>query len=436
MRGWSTAILGLVLAGLVGYIYFVDAERDPSGFEAKEKVFGTVDADDIDELQVRNADGETSRLQKTDGTWQLVEPVQGPADESEASSIASSLSSLEIQRVVEENATDLAQYGLEMPRLEVAFRAKGDTELRRLFVGEKTPTGTDLYARGGESGRVILVSSSVDSTFNKSTFTLRDRRILVFERNEVDGLEVTGRTGSVRLAKSGSEWRLAAPLSARADYAAVEGALGRLASTQMQGIVDQGGQDLAKYGLAKPVSTITVTSGSASATLQLGGTDNALQFARDASRPLVFTVAPALSGDVIRSAADFRRKDLFDSRSFNAARVELTRGAQTMTLEKTKGKDEADVWQLDGKDVDSATVEDLLSKLTGLRAESFDSQAPAALKTPALVAAVTFDDKKQETVTFGRSGADVVASRSDEPGSAKVAADAFDEALKALDAVK
>jgi hypothetical protein len=142
-----------------------------------------------------------------------------------------------VQRVVDENPSDLTEYGLEPARIEVAFRTTGQTDLRRLHIGEKTPTGSDLYARLPDQKRVFLVSSYLDSTFNKNTFALRDRRILVFDRAAVDGLELTSGTSKTRLTKSGSEWRLASPVSVRADFAAVEGALERLSSTQMQGIV-------------------------------------------------------------------------------------------------------------------------------------------------------------------------------------------------------
>ena len=306
---------------------------------------------------------------------------------------------------------------LEPVRLEVAFRSKGQKDLKHLQIGEKTPTGTDLYARFPDQKRVFLVSSFLDTTFNKNTFALRDRRILIFDRNKVDGLELTSGTTKTRLTKSGSDWRLASPISVRADFAAVEGALERLSSTQMQGIVDPDGKDLAKYGLTKPTGTITVNTGSSSAALTLGSTENALLFAKDASRPLVFTIAPVLKDDVIRTVAEFRRKDLFDGRAFTATKAEFKRGAETITLEKSTGKDNMDVWKAGGKDVDSAKADDLLSKVTALRAASFEDQANASLKSPALVVTVTFAENKQETVTFGRMGTEVFASRSDEPGN-------------------
>jgi hypothetical protein len=435
-RGWSTGLLALVLVGLAGYIYFVDSKREPAGSTTKEKLFASARTEDVEELQVKNADGEASHLQKVDGKWQLVDPVKAAADEGEASSIASSVTSLEIQRVVDENAGDLKQYGLEPARLEVGFKAKGDKEFHRVLIGEKTPTGSDLYARAADSKRVFLLSSYLDSTFNKSTFSLRDRRILVFDQNAVDGLELTSGTFKATLTKSGAEWRLASPISARADFAAVQGALGRLNSTQMQSIADADGKALGRFGLDRPTSTIVVVSGSSRATLTFGKTDNALLFARDSSRPMVFTVAPVLKDDVIRTVSDFRRKDLFDSRAFTATRAEFTRGTESLVLEKTKGKDDADVWKASGKDVDASKADDLLSKVTGLRADSFEDQPHAFLKTPALVVTITFDDKKQETVTLVRSGMDVFAARKDEPGSAKLMAAGLDDVMKALDSMK
>ncbi len=132
---------------------------------------------------------------------------------------------------------------------------------------------------------------------------------------------------------------------------------------------------------------MTVKSGSSSATLTLGKTENAVVFAKDAARPLIFTVAPTLRDDVIKPVGDFRRKDVFDFRSFTATRVEFTRGTATQTFEKSKSKDkdgkDVDVWKdAKGATVETMKIEDLLTKVSGLRASSFEATAPAALKTP------------------------------------------------------
>lgn len=438
MRGLrSTLFLVVVLAGLVGYIYYLNREG-ASEADAREKVFAEVPADDIEEVQIKAGDAMPARVRKTDGTWRVVEPVQADADASEMSSIVNGLASIEVQRVVDENAGDVAQYGLEPARIEVTYRVKGDTQPRRILFGEKTPAGGDLYARLPDSKRVFLVSSFLDSTFNKDAFALRDKAVLKFDRDKADGLELASGQTVFQLAKSGTDWRLVKPIAARADFGQVESIVVRLGSAKMESIVEPDGTgNPGKYGLDRPTATMTVLTGGDRSTLTLGATENALVFAKDSSRPLIFTVAPTLKDDVIKSVADYRRKDLFDARAFTATRIELRRGSETMAFEKTKSGDK-DVWKnAAGQEADAAKVEDLITKVTSLRAESFEPGAHPSLKSGVLAVTVRFDqDNKTESVTFGRDGMDVYATRSDEPGSAKFGASTFDEALKAMDGLK
>ena len=438
MRGMkSTLALLVILIGVVAYIYFVDSKKPVNDTEAKEKAFTGVTADDIEELQIKSGEGESSRLQKVDGKWQLVEPVKVEADNTEASNIASSLATIDIQRVVDENASNLKEYGLDPPRVDVAFRAKGKKDLQRILIGEKTPTGGDVYAQVQGSKRVFLVNSFLDGTFNKNTFALRDKRVLTFDREKADSLELVSPDKTLQFAKKGNEWSMVKPAAARADFGAVEGALERVSSVQMQGITAQDGDDPKKYGLDKPSATISVGLGSSKATLTLGKTENAVVYAKDAARPMIFTVAPTLTTDLFKDASEYRRKDLFDSRSFTMDKVTFVRGGETITLEKSKAKDGKEVWKNSaGKDVDAAKADDLLSKLGSLRADKFQPAADPALKAPALTVTAQFDSNKMETVNFARSGAMVVASRTDESGSATLETMAFDDLMKAIDGVK
>lgn len=437
-RLWSTLALALVLGGLLGYIFMSDVrESTGSDTEAKEKAFASTESADIDEIGVKAADGQTTRLKNEGGTWKIVEPEEGAADQSEISSMTGSLASLDIQRVVDDNATDLKQYGLDPARIEVEFKVKGGKDPRRLHLGDKTPTGGDLYARLPDQKRVFLVGSFLDSTFNKNTFALRDKSIIKLERDKVDRIEIVADKRSVTLAKNGNEWQMLSPVKARADFAAVEGALERLSSAQMQGIIAADGGDLQKYKLEPPVASFAAIAGSARATLLFGETENALIYAKDASRPAIFTVAPTLYTDLVRDAGEFRRKDLFDARSFTANHVEFVRNGETITLDKTKNKDGSESWKNGtGKDIHAMKVEDLLSKVTALRADSFESGADPALKKPSLVVTIRFDDNKMEQVTFARSANDILGSRSDEAGVAKLAAAGFDEVYKGIDEMK
>ena len=96
-----------------------------------------------------------------------------------------------------------------------------------------------------------------------------------------------------------------------------------------------------EYGLDKPAATVRVTSGSAQAGLAIGkSAGDGVVYAKDLSRPMVFTVESALLDELKKPADDFRVKDLFDARAFNTTRIEITRNGQTAAFEKEKGKDD------------------------------------------------------------------------------------------------
>lgn len=433
----STIVMVLVLAGLVGYIYY-DRDRTPGAEADKANVF-EVTPEDIDELQIRTASGETARLQRAATGWQLVEPEKADADPAEIEQITSNLGALAIQRVVDENPADVAQYGLNPAKIEVAFRLKDQTEFRRLLIGETTPTGGEIYAKTPESNRVILLSAFLEGTFGKNAFTLRDKTILKFDSDAADSLEFFDDADALTFQRQGTEWRMLKPQNVRAEYSVMQALMERLSTAKMQKLIEPEATDLRKYGLDTPRIRAVVGTGSARATLLIGDPDiNAEPFAKDASRPVVFTIESSLIADISKPTADFRRKDMFDVRGFTATKLELRRPGVTQTFQKSKATDGTDVWKDGtGKVIDATTMDNLVTRLASIRAETFEETVHPSLKTPVLTVVATFDSSNRtETLTFGRAGADAYASRADEPGSAKIDQAALGEALKAADGLK
>jgi len=446
MRGVkSTIALIVVLAGLGAYIYFVTWKTPPTDAAKKqEKVFASVESDKIEEIKVTSAAGDATTVKKDSGAWQMTQPIATKADESEVSGIASALSSIEVTRVIDENPTNLNDYGLSNPRIAIDFKAAGDKEYRRLLIGEKSPTGGDMFAMRGGEKKVFLIPAFQESTFNRSTFDLREKTVLKFERDKVDGIDIAASGGKeTAFAKQGGNWKIVKPLQARADLGSVEGLVGRLQSAQMKSIVpgEPTPADVKKYGFDKPEATVTLNAGSTRATLLLGAkAEEGTIYARDVSKPVVMTVESSLLDEVKKGPDDFRRKDLFEFRAYNATRVEITRNAETVVIERVKGQGEnaQDKWRRVSPkpaELDRDKVDGFLSRLANLRASSFvESTAKTGLDKPAMTVVVKFDEgKKEERVVFGKEGADVYASQPGEPGAAKTDATDFTESMKTLD---
>jgi hypothetical protein len=423
----------VIAAALGGYLYY-DSKHESSDDKKQDKVFADLSAEKIDRITVKSEKSETATAARQGDKWQVTQPAAAPADEAEISGLTSNLGSLTVSRVIDEKATDFKQYGLDPARIEVGFHEGGKD--RKLLLGQKTPTGSDMYARVPESPRVFLVPSYVESTFNKSAFDLRDKTILKIDRDKVDHVEIETPDHTVKVAKQGADWRITAPIDARADFSAIEGLVGRLNSTPMKAIAAENADAnaLKEYGLDKPAATVRVLSGSAQAGLSLGkSAGEGVVYAKDLSRPMVFTIESALADELKKPADELRLKDLFDARAFNTTRLEIVRGGQTVAFEKDK-----DTWKQvapAAKATDGAKVDALITALTNTRATGFVDKAPA-LDTPELTATLKFDEGKQDKVAFARKGTDAFARRAGDVGAARIDAAALDGIIKALEALK
>src|SRR5262245_2951843 len=188
MRGGKSFIILLVVAlGLGAYVRFVDDKREPADTAAKkDKLFAGIEAGKIEEIEIKSASGDVTHLKKTGDKWLITAPAAQDADSNEVSTLTSTLGSLDIQRVLDENPKSMKDYGLEPARLSVSFRQTGETAMHTVDIGSKTPAGSDLYARIGGQPKLLLISSYVEDSLNKTTFNLQDKTVLKFDRTGAD----------------------------------------------------------------------------------------------------------------------------------------------------------------------------------------------------------------------------------------------------------
>jgi hypothetical protein len=447
MRGLrSTLILLVAAVGLGAYLYFVDSKNPVLEENAKKKVF-SYEADKIDQIQIKSASGEVTALRKDSSGWAIVKPVAAPADQSTVNDVVTSLANLEEDRVVEENATDLTPFGLADPRIDVTFNVSGEKEQKRVLIGDKNPTNVGLYAKLPNDSRVFLVAYALDNSLNRSTFDLRDKTALKFQQTDVDSVELVSRNAAIRLEKSGDEWKIVKPITAPADFVTVNGLIGQLQSAQMATVRDapEEMKDLKPFGLDRPAVTATLGMGAQRVTFELGtNADAGTVWARDPSKPMVFSVANGIAEMLHKTPFELRRKEIFEFRPFNAVRFEMIRGKDTRAFERVKGTGEnaIDSWKQiapENKTVDASNFEGALLEFSNLRAEAaLDAAGPTTgLNNPIATVIVRFDDgKKEERVTIGRVGQDVFASRPDQPGALKLEVGQYDSAVKKLDSIQ
>jgi len=149
MRGGKSFLILLVLAlGIGAYAYFVESKRETSDSpETKRDKVWTIDSSKIEEIDIKAANGELTKLKKNGTTWQIVAPQTMEADQDAVSTITMAVSSLESSKTIDDKPASAKPYDLDPPRATVSVKVSGDATPKQLELGSKTPTGSDLYAR-------------------------------------------------------------------------------------------------------------------------------------------------------------------------------------------------------------------------------------------------------------------------------------------------
>ena len=407
-----TLVVLAVALGLGAYLYFVESKKEikPADEKVKEKVF-TIESSKVKELDLAGTD--RIHLVKEGAAWRMAEPGPAAADSREVESVLTSLAGLEVDEVVGDNVTDLAQYGLAPPKTTVTATVEGAPQPLKLELGDKTPDGAGVYAKTGASPRVFTVAAYHEGALAKKPFDLRDRDVLHFKQDAAASLDVTGPEGAYSLAADGSEWTIVRPLATRAGRWSVDGLVGALASLRMESIAAETADDLRPYGLVKPERTVRVGLKDGSArTLELGGTAGEKTFyAREAGSKQVVVIPGALVDDLAKGLAELRAKRLLEVATYEVTSIETEAGGTKRSYLRSSEKDKEGVdvfkWKRTAPDaaaVDTNKVQDTLFSVGGLEVQEFvDAPGPAAtygLDAPALRVSLKFEDPQKPMAWF------------------------------------
>lgn len=147
------AVFG-VLAAVVWYVVLrnpVAANGDPN----QAPVFD-LKAEDVTRLRVVDQ-GKSAVVERTEGTWRLVEPAADEADARRIDDALGRIAKLTANRKLDD-ATDLAGYGLSAPATRLELGMKDGTS-QELLIGAKTPDQSAYYVKRGDSPAVFVAPS-------------------------------------------------------------------------------------------------------------------------------------------------------------------------------------------------------------------------------------------------------------------------------------
>jgi hypothetical protein len=435
MKNSGLMIAAVVLAALSGVLYW--SNRHPASentakasIDTPPKIL-TLKQEDISKVQIKKKGGEELDLAKGDaGKWQLTAPKQLGADQDAVSSLLSTVSSLNSERLVDDKPADLTQYGLAQPRLEIDITTK-DAKPQKLLLGDDTPAGNAVFAKLDNDPRVFTIASYNKTSLDKSVNDLRDKRLLTLDFDKLSQLELVTKKQDIQFGRNKQEWQIVKPRPARADNFQVEEIVRKLRDAKM----DTSSADAdakkaaAAFASATLIATAKVTDAASTQELQIRKSKDDY-YAKSTAVPGIYKVPSDVGQGLDKNVDDFRNKKLFDFGFEEPSKIELHDGAKAFFF--TKGGQ--DWWSGDSKKLDSSTVQPLIDKIRELSASKF---VDSGFTTPAVELSVASNDGKHvEKVVIAKSGDTYIAKRDNEPALYQLDSSSVTDLQKAAADVK
>ena len=421
MKPKGLLIAVVLLAVLAGAIWWSNKKQAAtpakSATDTTSKLLN-IPADQFQEIRIKKLTDEVQDLKLVDGKWRILEPKQLPADQDAVTTMVTSLSALNADKTIEDNATDLAAYGLNIPTLEITITKK-DGKTAGVIIGDATPTNSGSYAKLPDSPKIYTIASFVKTGLDKSVNDLRDKRLLTFDSDKLTRVELQTKGPAVEFGKNGqNQWQILKPRALRADSSQVDSLIGKLKDAKMDPLIsdDDAKKAATAFAGGAKVAVATVSDSSGDQTLEVRKDKDKNYYAKSSAVEGIFKVPSDLGDALDKSLDDFRNKKLFDFGFSDPTKIELKSAVYTKSGDK---------WMSGAKTMDNSTVQSLIDKLRDLSATKF---ADKSAGDPVFEATVTSDSgKKVEKVTIRKQGSDYFAQREGEPSIYELDGKAVDD---------
>jgi hypothetical protein len=369
-------ILIAVVVVVGGYILFFERHQPTTEErrERAEKVFGDIEQEAVEAIEINRADG-SLRLEKRDDGWRLAAPYDYAADESTVSGLLSSLLGLKAERRLSTSEVDPADHGLAQPSLSVVLHT-GDGISHRLAIGDETVTGGNRAVSRGDDEIIICPGWFASDLEKRTPDQWRSRDVVQLVSGEVASLEITSAEDVIHAVQVDRHWQLLEPVADLADREHAQNLISNLSALKVEEFV-AADSDLTELGLEPPQHRITVvrSTGDAPVVIELGATrehNGATQIACRRGSDL-FWVNDRVQPSLGLAPILWRSAVVYPFESWDVEKVTLSNSETSASLDRTSG-----MWRLaDGGEADNSGMLDRLSRLSRLKAAAYDLVDPA-----------------------------------------------------------
>lgn len=192
-------VFAVVLVSLILYIVLRRSDRMQYGLPDIEEVAVT----DITVVTIGDETGPVVELRRTDDEWQI-QPEGYRADPEAVDDMLEALSDLKVTDLVS-TSKSYQRYELDDPQKLTLSAGNEDSTLRVFDLGKRAPSYNHTYIKLEKDPNIYHAAGDLRRVFDKEKESLRDKKVLTFQKDDVIKIGVTLPEREFQLFKSSPE---------------------------------------------------------------------------------------------------------------------------------------------------------------------------------------------------------------------------------------
>lgn len=405
---WVALALLALVGGGIGYLLYQDSQPAKESAASDKRIFPD-GLKQVEGFRLERPGEPALAVSGSDAEgWRIEAPGAYQADPVMVGEVIGLLRSLEPERTIDAEGTNLDDFGLQSPMLRVAVQGGGQEYL--LEIGGVNPTGGARYARRSDSGSLYLVGMATVNALNKTVGDLRQKRVFDASEFAARRISIESPAGNRELVRrDGRDWTFSNP----PDFFADQRLIGEMVTQMLSLRTDVSalnGESLpeSRFRALPLYARVRVATESSELEAELRGTPGGV-YARSETLGGIYPVPAEIDNFLRKPLAEFRDLRVFRFGFSDIFKLEYEGGGVNLSLEKPNEN-----WRQGDKKVDASAANTLADELRSATAAEYrEGDAPG---TATHRIRVETSDGREERVSLHKGDEAIFAARAGEKG--------------------
>lgn len=223
----------LVLVGATALLMMPSDNKDTDSTPAPTSSYTTYTiyseaVDNVKNVTVEKADGNINAVKDSEGRWLINSLKAKDIDTSKSRSFVEGAINLTTTTLISENASELSEYGLDVPSANISI-TKNDGTVSKILIGGKSPVSGEYFVKNETDNKVYALSSyRVESLMKPESYYTEFERFAVEDVSAISKIEIKRSDVNISMEinpenNTGgyyTSWKMTSPINAdaNADY--------------------------------------------------------------------------------------------------------------------------------------------------------------------------------------------------------------------------